>query len=254
MYKNTHEGKFIVFEGLDGSGTTTQVRLLKEWLEKEGQPVYITHEPSEGPVGQLIKLALGGRLKSLSNNNMDDKTLALFFAADRLDHLQNILLPHLKKGIHVISDRYYLSSLAYQSLTVDVEWIGQINSQCLIPDLTIMLDVPVAVCKKRMSKERWHVELYEDEDKLEKVRENYLSILRKLQLQGQTIVTLDGNILIKEVHKKVKKLTNQLIKDSLFLPIPKDIPSNKNQLTFFKGNSNSGGGVEQNIKRAERTN
>lgn len=219
MYK----GKFIVFEGLDGSGTTTQSRLLREWFEKENQPVYLTHEPTEGPIGMLIRLALSGRLRSSTNNHtVNESTLALFFAGDRMDHLQNTIIPNLEKGINVICDRYYLSSFAYQSLELEFEWIKQINSKCIQPDLTLMLDVPVIVCKKRMAKERWHVDLYEDEEKLEKVRVNYLRIIEEYLKHKENIVTLNGNSSSKDVHNEVKKEVRKL------LTLRKKIPDSNN--------------------------
>jgi len=211
MYK----GKFIVFEGLDGSGTTTQARLLKEWFEKENQPVYLTHEPTEGPIGMLIRLALSGRLLSTINHtshHVDESTLALFFAGDRMDHLQNTIIPNLEKGINVICDRYYLSSFAYQSLELELEWIKQINSKARQPDLTFMLDVPVIVCRKRMAKERWHIDLYEDEEKLEKVRINYLRIIEEYLQHKENIVILNGNLSQKNVHNEVKKIVRKFLK------------------------------------------
>ena len=221
------KGKFIVFEGLDGSGTTTQSRLLKEWFENENQPVYLTHEPTEGPIGILIRLALAGRLCSATNNQtyqqVNESTLALFFAADRMDHLQNTIIPNLEKGINVICDRYYLSSFAYQSLELEFEWIKQINSKCRQPDLTFMLDVPVIECKKRMAKERWHIDLYEDEEKLEKVRVNYLRIIEEYLRRKENIEILNGNLSQKDVHNEVEK------------KVRKFLTSGKNIVKGFKG-------------------
>ena len=144
------QGKFLTFEGLDGSGITTQSGLIKDWLEKQGYTVFLTKEPTDGPIGGQIRLALTKRL------DIGHNALALAFAADRMDHLDTEIVPKLK-GVIVISDRYYLSSYAYQSLTNDSSWLMQINSRCLRPDLTILLDTPALVCKRRMEKMRWWI-------------------------------------------------------------------------------------------------
>lgn len=199
-----NKGKFIVIEGIDGVGTTTQSKNLKNWLEKEGWPVYLTKEPTSGPAGAQIRLILEKRL------SLNSVSLALLFTADRMDHLYSYILPKLENGINVVSDRYYLSTLAYQSLDIELEWLKQINSKCLKPDLTILLDAPVLVCVKRMEKERWHIQIYEKIDKLEKVRENYLKIAKKLKSNGENIKIIDGNkppnLVQKDVINLVKKI------------------------------------------------
>ncbi len=200
------KGKFIVFEGLDGAGTTTQARLVTDWLRDKGLAAHLTHEPSDGPAGLLIRLALTGRLLGRSGNKsgkLDERTLALFFAADRMDHLQSTILPCLDEGMHVISDRYYLSSFAYQSLEVALDWVRQLNRFCLKPDVTFLLDVPVSVCRARIEAERRHLELYEEEATLARIGENYHGIAQTLREEGETIHQLDGRASISEVHQKV---------------------------------------------------
>src|SRR5712692_10005996 len=112
MIQNPHRGKLIVFEGLDGSGQTTQAQLLTKWfLEKRNQLAYYTKEPTDGPIGALLKLALNNRLVCARGSKkpgpLDEVTMALFFAADRSDHLNSEIVPKLEDGIHVITDRYY---------------------------------------------------------------------------------------------------------------------------------------------------
>lgn len=210
------QGKFIVFEGLDGSGSTTQADLLKRWLEDKGQPVYYTKEPTEGPIGFVIRLFLSKRIGSARDNDffqpLDETTLALAFAADRSDHLHNEIIPKLESGIIVIADRYYLSSLAYQSLTVDYDWVKLINSRFRSPDLTFFLDVPSVVCKKRMEKQRWHVELYEEVAKLELVRAQYYAGIKDLSDQNQAIEIIDGNRPIQDIHREVTQKVKALLK------------------------------------------
>ncbi len=198
-----------MFEGLDGAGTTTQARLAKDWLLEQGKPAHLTYEPSEGPAGLIIRLALSGRLLAPVGNRprkLDERTLALFFATDRMDHLQSTIIPRLEEGTHVISDRYYLSSFVYQSLELELDWVRGLNQHCLRPDLTILLDVPVRVCKARMQQERRHLELYEDEETLKRIRQNYLDIAARLRQEGELIHEIDGSGAVADVHQKVREL------------------------------------------------
>lgn len=202
-----HNGKFFVFEGIDGAGLTTQASLLKDWFEKQGYMVFLTKEPTEGPIGAQIRMALSKRL------NMGTYALALSFAADRMDHLETEVMPKIKDGIIVISDRYYLSSYAYQSLDIELEWIMQIHSKCRKPDTTFLLDVSATICKKRMERMRWHVELYEELEKLETIRRNFLSIARELKKSGEKIKIVDGNRPIAAVHKEIVRKVKETLQE-----------------------------------------
>lgn len=191
-------GKFIVLEGVDGSGISTQVSLLQNWLEDNQEQFGKTHftkEPTDGPIGSVIRQALSKRLKPL-----DEKVMALLFAADRLDHLNctsnEDQMPGinelLAQGVNVISDRYYLSSFAYQSLKMDLAWVQEINKFARKPDLIIFLLVPVQESANRRHKTRFHEELYENENYLTKIRLNYLEVCHKMQKSGENIVIIDG--------------------------------------------------------------
>src|SRR2546423_991245 len=220
MKANFFQGKFIVFEGLDGSGQTTQAHLLTKWfMEKRNQFAYYTKEPTDGPVGALLKLVLSKRLFCAASNGnaaprrLDETSMALFFAADRADHLHNEVIPKLKEGVHVIADRYYLSSLAYQSVdTADYQWIKEINRNIIRPDLTIFLDVPPGICVKRMKTQRWHVELYEDLDNLERVRKNFLLAIEKSKTEVEQIEIIDGHQPPKDVHKAVVQAVKNFLR------------------------------------------
>ncbi len=210
-------GKFIVFEGLDGCGSTTQAGLLEEWFEERNQPVYHTKEPTDGPFGAVIQLFIRKRVALLQGGEkpvpLDEETQSLAFATDRMYHLQNVVVPKLLSGITVLSDRYYLSSFAYQGTAVDYLWLKLINSKCRRPDLTVFLDVPSSVCKKRIERKRWgHSELYENEHMLEKVRSNYLVAIKDLQKEGENIEILNGNRTITEVHREITSLVKNLSK------------------------------------------
>src|SRR6267142_4322542 len=150
----TAPGRFIVFEGLDGAGTTTQARLLAERLQKQGRSVYLAHQPSEGPVGLLIRQVLAGRAATPQSDGklgmVDERVMALLFAADRLDHLGSQIEPRLARGEDVILDRYTLSSLAYQGVTVLHDFIQAANRYARKADLTLFLYVPAAVALERV--------------------------------------------------------------------------------------------------------
>src|SRR5665213_3456608 len=128
---------FIAFEGIDGSGKSTQVKLLAERLEKAGLKVHTTFEPTESPMGKLIRDVFNHRMEA------DHRTIAALFVADRLNHLLNKtngILKMLDEGYTVITDRYYLSSYAYQSPYMDLDWVIAANSlsaDLLRPDLNI---------------------------------------------------------------------------------------------------------------------
>ena len=198
---------FIVIEGTDGSGVSTQAERLEKKLRDEGREVHLTKEPTDGPAGAMIRLALAGRLvhpKDVAElQSFEPHTLALLFAADRMDHLYADIIPKLKIGVTVISDRYYLSSYAFQGVDVDVEWLQKINAHCLRPDLTIFLNVDSAICYKRIHRRRWHVELFEEQTKLEEVRQNYVRVIQHLIWQGESIVIIDGNQPINVIHQQI---------------------------------------------------
>jgi dTMP kinase len=209
MRINAEKGKFIVFEGLDGSGQTTQANLLTKWImEKRSQSAYYTKEPSDGPIGLMLRLFLSRRLYCAPDNGNgnprrpDETTMALCFAADRADHIHNEISPKLKDGVHVIADRYYHSSLAYQSVEAELAWIREINRNIIRPDLTLFLDVPPAICMKRMQS-RWKVELYEDLDNLEKVRNNFLLTIENSKVEGERIEVINGHQSPKDVHRDI---------------------------------------------------
>jgi|SRR5437667_9163094 len=201
-------GPFIVVEGLDGSGVSSQARLLQERLLRDKWEVYLTKEPSDGPAGAIIRLALARRLVGKGtgpvSRSSEAQALALLFAADRVDHLANDIVPWLERGVTVICDRYYLSSFAYQGVDAgDVDWLRSINAKCLKPDITLFLDVNPQICYKRMQRARWHIELFEEPAKLEQVRASYLKAIKYLLERGEDIVTVDGNQPINLVHKEV---------------------------------------------------
>lgn len=163
------EGLFIVLEGVDGVGTTTHTGLLSSSLRDKGLPITTTREPSDGPVGVLIRQILTGRVvvPGISGNRPSSwSTMALLFASDRLDHIEATIHPNLMDGVTVLSDRYYHSSVAYQSVTgggepETIAWVREINRHARSPDLTIILDVPPDEAKRRRKERSGGREIYD---------------------------------------------------------------------------------------------
>ncbi len=163
-------GVLIVLEGTDGAGLSTQTALLAEHLRSKGEAVILTKEPTSSHIGNLIRSALKREWKP------SPRALQLLFAADRAHHLENEIEPALRANKIVISDRYILSSLAFGSIDVDQEFLKQINSKFRKPDLTFIIDTPPRICLERINRTRENIELFEERDRLEQVREKYLSL------------------------------------------------------------------------------
>ena len=212
MLTNIHPGKLIVIEGLDGSGTTTQADLLNKWLLYEGfNNVWKTQEPTTGPIGALIRTALSGRLL------LDAKVLAALFAADRLDHLykKDGVIDKLKSNSMVIMDRYYMSSWAYQTITMDSQekqWLKSLHASCIMPDITIYLDVPVDICMERIKNHRrQQVEIFEEKNLLIKIEKQYQNAIEVFRSEGENITILDGTLPPQEIHHDIKILTQETL-------------------------------------------
>jgi len=201
-------GHFIVIEGVDGAGTTTQVSQLSAALRERCWAVRETREPSGGPVGALLRLFLTGRLVTPGQLGMRApswKTMALMFAADRLDHIEAEIAPLLEEGVCVISDRYYHSSVAYQALGASdmpgaIGWIRTLNLHARKPDLTIVLDVSAEQAKERRGK-RGGTELYDD-DALQAELVQFYARLEQ-HFPGETIVHVAGEGGIEQIARAV---------------------------------------------------
>jgi dTMP kinase len=190
-------GRFIVLEGLDGAGTTTQAERLAQALRAQGQQVLTTREPSEGPVGQLLRRALTGQLQ----RKLTSQALALLFAADRIDHLQSEVLPALEAGTQVICDRYVLSSLAYQGVDSPMEWVATLNAEARAPDLTLFLEVDVATAAKRRAARGGAPELFEVDALQRKIAQQYQVAIRRQQ-RKERIVKIDGTLPLEQVTRE----------------------------------------------------
>lgn len=199
---------FIVIEGLDGAGTTTQSRRLVEALRENAEAV-LSREPSDGPIGTLIRQMLSMRVVAPTHDGfkpVNRESLALLFAADRLDHVDSLIEPALERGAYVISDRYYHSSLAYQgdideSDDFDFEWVRTLNERARVPDLTVFLEAPVELCLERMA-ERATRDIYESRQKLERLAARYDQVMSALA-DHEHIVRLDASESIESLHATI---------------------------------------------------
>ena len=187
------KGLFIAFEGIDGSGKSTQVKLLEQYLKEFGHKVYATFEPTDSPIGKIIRDIFNHRIEG------DQKVIAALFAADRLNHLlhsENGILTKLNEGYTVITDRYYFSSYAYHSVHgIDMDWIIQANSlsaDLLRPDLNIYIDMDPEVSMQRLASGRNNIEMYETLDNLIRVKNKYGEAFEKLK-DTEKVFKIDGN-------------------------------------------------------------
>ena len=181
-------GAFIVIEGLDGSGKTTQARLLVQKLRNSHKAVYTT-EPSRGKIGSFIR-----EFCLFEEKRLDSATEALLFAADRIEHIQNEVVPALNKGLLVISDRYLYSSLAYQGSTgLSLEWIEAINKHALKPDFAVFIDVAPETVMQRLNRKKSVMETLETQ---RQVREVYLKFVA-----NDDMVRIDGDMLVAELSE-----------------------------------------------------
>ena len=205
-------GRFIVLEGLDGAGTTTQTQRLAHALREQGHHVVTTREPSDGPIGTLIRQALGGRL-GLPNGDgpLTHATLALLFAADRTDHLAATVEPAVAQGSIVLSDRYVLSSLAYQGVELPMAWVAEINQHAVAPDLTLFLQVPSAVGAKRRAIRGGRPELFEARRIQRKVEHGYELALQH-RSPHENIERIDGSLPMERITDLALERVQTLLK------------------------------------------
>ena len=194
------KGIFIVIEGLDGSGKTTQANMLAKNLAKN-HTVLLTAEPSRGKIGTFIRQGCLYEKKRLPT-----EAEALLFAADRIEHMQNELEPALSEGKIVICDRYIFSSLAYQgSAGLSLKWIETINARALEPDFSIFIDVPPQLVLERLQRKK---SVMENLDTQAKVREVYLQFVEKGDL-----ILVDGDkskdVVAEALYSKVVSLLKE---------------------------------------------
>lgn len=202
---------FIAFEGIDGSGKSTQVKLLADFLIEKGFTVYTTFEPTDSRIGTIIRDIFNHRMEG------DHRVIAALFAADRLNHLlnsQNGILKKIEEGNIVITDRYYLSSYAYHSVHhIDMDWIIAANSlsaEILRPDLNIYIDISPEISMERIRSERKTIEMYETLENQKKVYNKYREVFEKIGME-EKIFIVDGNKTVDHIAQEIKNQISRLL-------------------------------------------
>lgn len=200
---------FIAFEGIDGSGKSTQVKLLTQKLEAQGHKVYSTFEPTDSAIGSMIRKIFSHKMEG------DHRTIAALFVADRLDHLlstTNGILKKLEDGFTVITDRYYFSSYAYHGAHMSMDWVIEANAlsaELLRPDLNIFIDISPEESMHRINKGRENIEMYETLDNLKKVKQLYFEAFEKVKLE-EKICIINGerneDAIAKDVWQQVQQI------------------------------------------------
>jgi len=205
-----HSGMFLVLEGIDGSGKSTQIQQLHKRLAEEKIPVVSTFEPTDGPIGSLIRKMLAGSVET------DQLTIASLFAADRTDHLMNRVngvKGMVDQGRVVLCDRYYFSSYAYHAQYMDLDWVIQanaLNAKILKPTATLFIDVDPDICLARILAARDSLDMYEKIDILKRVRDNYFLAFERLKDQ-ENVIIIDGNDTQARVEENIWNVIRQLI-------------------------------------------
>lgn len=195
MTKNK-QGKFITFEGLDGSGASTQISLLVKRLQQDGYKAFSTKEPTNNIIGGLIRGVLTKTWQTSSEG------IQLLFAADRAHHLYSEIIPALKEGKIIISDRYFLSTFAFGSIDLPLDWLQKINERFIHPDLTFILKVRPEICLERIDKSRNGFEFFEEKEKLKKSWETY----EKLGIKDKSTHIIDGERSIEVISEEIFKI------------------------------------------------
>lgn len=186
---------FWVLEGLDGAGTTTQLKNLEKYMQDKNMPVFRTAEPTIYETGKFIRRVLSGEVK------VPQSTVAYLFAADRDNHLNNPeygIRKHLEAGETVVSDRYFFSSFAYQSIGFDPETVMMLNSRFPYPELVLYVDTPVSDCISRIDSRGTEKEIYEKSDYQTAVHDNYEKLFASLPA-GCRLIRVDGRLSREEI-------------------------------------------------------
>ena len=206
MTKNHYPGKFIVFEGLDGSGQSTQAAKLFDYLDDKKQKLHFGHtvvhstkEPTSGLIGGLIKGQLTHDWRS------SPECLQLLFTADRAHHLEKEIKPLLERGVDVVCDRYFFSSFAFGALELDQDWLFKINQRFLLPDITFFLKVSPKICIERIKRSRYEITLFEREEITAQIWSNYQKLVKKFK----NIYIINGEKPIDKVFEDIKKIINR---------------------------------------------
>ena len=195
------QGKFITLEGIEGSGKSTNLEIVKNILDKNKIDYVLTREPGGGPLGPHLRKLLLDKEQSISPS-----VEMLLMMADRKDHIDNLINPNLEEGVWVISDRYLDSTIAYQGggRRLDINVITSLSEALKLPtpDLTILFDLPVDIALQR-AEERSELDRFEREpqDFHSRIRDSYL----RLASSNHRIKTVDSSKDVESVSLQVEK-------------------------------------------------
>lgn len=199
-------GLLIALEGIDGSGTSTQMEPLAAYLRQRGHTVCVTAEPTSERVGMFIRQALHG------SPPLSDASLALMFAADRLHHLDSLMTPALQQGEIVLTDRYLLSSYAYQATTVPLDWVRQLNGRAPLADLNLFFRVFPETAKKRRLQRGKAADKYETDGRQQRIAARYEHLITNPDHAGPvTVIEAEGPVegVTQQVCQAVQSLLAQ---------------------------------------------
>ncbi len=205
------KGKFIVFEGIDGAGKSTQAKMLADYLSSKGRQAVLTAEPTSLESGKALRRALSGAEKK------SEEQLAMMFVSDRIAHNEegeNGIIALLERGIDVISDRYYYSTLAYQGQTTDYEWVKSMNKKCpkiTRPDICFYLDLSAEESLSRIKARNETLEIYENTQKLTAVRASFMAVIDDLRSEGENITVIDASKTVDEMAKAIATETEKIL-------------------------------------------
>ncbi|MCP4176230.1 MAG: dTMP kinase [bacterium] len=186
---NTLLKGFIVIEGLDGAGTTTQLNNISNYLSDNNIKHYRTFEPTDNEIGKFIRNVLSGKIP------LEQETIAYLFSADRNEHIygkNNGIIKQLEEGNLVICDRYLFSSIAYQSIGIDPELVFSLNSKFPLPEYLIFIDVPVEICQERLKKRNSEIDIYDNMEYQKKVLDNYTNSIDQYLDSDMKVIKIDG--------------------------------------------------------------
>lgn len=209
MTAPTARGRFIVFEGIDGAGKTTQIELLETYLQAQGRQVFRTAEPTDSPVGRMLRDALSGKMPRTPCE------LAVLFTLDRVSHNTDPadgIGQALDRGMDVICDRYYYSTLAYQGVETDQQWVRDMNLCCpeiRRPDICMFLDLSPEESMARIARRHAALEIYETRERLERVRAQFHRVLN--ELSDENIHIVDASRTIDEIQADIRRLADTTI-------------------------------------------
>lgn len=215
MMEQHKKGRLIAFEGIDGCGKTTQVKLLVDHMTKLQLPVYQTCEATHSDIGSLLRKGI------TKERPMDGRVIAAMYVADRLDHILNEndgLLKKINDGINVITDRYYFSSYAYNSADMGLEWVVKANSvakSLLKPDLTIFIDVSADVALDRIQKNRSSQDFFETKERLNAARHAYYEAINTNN--DKAVFVVNGGKSVSEIEKEIRDSVHYMVGESSFI-------------------------------------